>query len=250
MTKRQLTAPDRLQQVTSGWFDWLKSHPRETAIGAGGVVVAAILIGVLLTPSSIRVDPVAGAALGEALALADLPVDATLAAEDADEAFASEEEKLEALVAAFERVRSEHGGPAALSATLSLGDVYARQGKHAEAIAAYDEILQRSRNVGQRVLALEGRAFALEAEGRLGEAAEAYARLAEEAPSFKAQALLGRGRVLANDGKHAEAIAVLEELSTDFGGSAAASEGAKRLEKLRAAAPGVGTESAADAAGD
>lgn len=238
LTKRQLTAPDRLMQTTGGWFEWAKNHPKETLIGAGGLVVAVVIIGVLLTPSQIAVEPKAGQALSEALALLDARIDPEATPEGEERVFASEAARQQALIEALQQVRSAHPkSSSALTATLSLGDAHGRLGQTEEALRAYDEVIAKApKGGGLRTLALEGRAHALAAGGKAEDAVAAWDRLAAEAPAFKAQALLRKGRLLEKQEKKDAAIAAYEQLSTEFGSTAAGSEGGKRLVKLRGGA--------------
>src|SRR5690606_38722307 len=81
MTRRELRSPDKFTRATSGWLARARENPRETAIAVGGLLLVLVIVGFLVDRGGIRVDPVAGGALSEALALVDRPVGEAEAAE-------------------------------------------------------------------------------------------------------------------------------------------------------------------------
>lgn len=233
MTRRELRSPDKFTKTAGNLLSMARQHPRETFIVAGGVVVVLIVLGLLLDAGGIRVDPVAGGKLSEALALLERPVGE---APDGEESFASEEEKRTALVEAFEAIRASHGGsPAALTATLALADVRYAEGRHDEAIALYDAYLEKTKVDHRRTLALEGKALSLEAKGDLDAAAAAFAALAEA--GAEAKGLYGKARLLERQQKWEEARAAWDELKENHGFTPEGQAANQRLARINLAHP-------------
>lgn len=233
MTRRELRSPDKFMTTASEWLAKVRQHPRETLIAAGGLIVALLLLGVILDGGGIKVDPVAGGALSEALALANRPVGE---AAEGGESFASQEERRTALAEAFEAVRREHGNsPSGLTATLGLADVRFAEGKYDEAISLYDAFLAKTKAPHLRVLALEGKALSLEGKGEFEAALAAFDELAKA--GAEAKGVYGKARILERQEKWDEARAAWETLKEEHGLSSEGREASQRLARLGLAHP-------------
>lgn len=232
MTRRQLRAPDKFTQTTTSWLTWAKENPKETGIAIGGAVLALLIVGFLFGGSGeIRVDPKAGGALSEALRLVDREVGEP---KDGEPTFASEEEKREALIAAFTEVRASHGkSPSGLTATLALADLHLRAGNADEALALYDEFLGRAGSKNpMRALALGGKALALEAKGDRDGALGLFDELAVEFPSQAARSLYGKARILETQQKWDEARGAWQALQDEHATTSQGREAGTRLGRL------------------
>lgn len=229
MTRRELRSPDKFTQTTSGWLARARENPRETAIAVGGLLLVLVIVGFLVDRGDIRVDPVAGGALSEALALVDRPVGE---AEDGEEAFASEEERRAKLAEAFEAIRSRHGSsPAGLTATLALADVRYAEGNYDAALSLYEAFLAKAGSGHSlRSLALEGKAVALEAKGDLDGALAAFEALIQAGAEGKG--LYGKARILERQQKWDDARAAWEKLKEEHGLTPEGREANQRLARL------------------
>lgn len=233
MTRRELRTPDKFTETAGGLLAKARQHPKETLIVAGGLVVVLLFIGVLLDRGGIRVDPEAGGALSEAIALLDRPVGE---AEGEDESFANEEERRAALAESFEAIRKEHGdSPAGLTATLGLADVRFAERRYDDAISLYDAFLAKTKADHRRVLALEGKALSLEAKGDIEAAVAAFDALAQA--GAESRGLYGKARLLERQEKWSEARAAWEALKENHGLTAEGREATQRLARLNLAHP-------------
>lgn len=257
MSKRELQSPDKFMTTTKKALDWATSHPRETAIGGGVVVAILVAIG-LISGGDIKVDPAAGAALSNALGLAErevvAPGDEPSAAADGEEAseetFPSETAKQEAIVAALVKVRSDYPGTSsALTAALSLGDAHYKLGNFDEALALYDEYLARApKNGSLRFAALEGRAAVLQAKKDFDGALAAWEELGLQVPGYKARALLGKAILFEGEQRWDDARATYEALKKEFPDSPSARSGSQRLSALDFSHPPKDAPAAEDGA--
>lgn len=239
MSRRELQGPDRFQQEAGGVFDWAQNHPKEVAMGGAGLLVVILAIGLIFGGGgSDRVDNAAGEDFAAALALVDRPVGGT-AAEGQEAPFATEREKQEAVAAAMEKVRSEHGGTStAVAAALPLADARYKLGQYEDALGLYDEYLKKApRDAQLRFLALEGRAQTLEAMGNTDQALQAWDRLASDAPAYADRALYGKGRLLEEQGRTDEARQAYETIRSEHGQGAMARLAAERLAVLETQQP-------------
>ncbi|HLV61050.1 MAG TPA: tetratricopeptide repeat protein [Fredinandcohnia sp.] len=227
MTRRELKAPDKFTVTAGGWLEKARQHPRETLAGIGGLVVVLLVLGALLDSGGIDVDPASGGALSQALAIGERPVGEG----EGEASFATEEERRKAFAEALEAVRRDHPkSPAAVTATLALADLRYAEGRHEEAIALYDAYLARTKEPHRRVLALEGKAMALEAKGDLDAAIAAFDALA--GAGAEAKGLFGKARLLERQGKWSEARAAWTTLKENHGLTYEGREAGQRLARL------------------
>ncbi len=248
LSKRDLQGPDKFQKEATGFFDWMHDHPKEVAIGGGALLVVILIIGLAFGGGERRpAGNEAGSDLSAALELVDRPVGGEAAG--GEQPFASEQAKQQAIVTALTEVRTEHAGSTtATAAALPLGDAKFKLGQYDEALALYDEYLEKADRQAQlRFLALEGRALTLEAQGKLDEATQAWQRFGEEAPSYKDRALYGKGRLLEKQQKWDEARASYQEIQKDFGAGAVARLATERLTQLNRLHPPANPPAAAAA---
>jgi len=233
MTRRELQGPDKFQEEASSVFDWAHDHPREVAVGGVALLAIIVAIGLIFGGDSDGVDSQAGSDLAEALELVDRPVGGE-AAPGGEAPFATEKEKQEAIAAALEKVRSEHAGTStAVAATLPLADARYKLGQYDQALALYEEYLEKAPKDAQlRFLALEGRAQTLQALGRNDEALQAWDRLAAEAPAYEDRALYGKGLLLEELQRWDDARAAYQKVRDEHADGAIARLAAERLGEL------------------
>lgn len=103
------------------------------------------------------------------------------------------------------------------TARLRLAKSYYDAGRYEDALAMYDTCISKGAPVGFAEVAVIGRAICLEALERLDKAAEAYEAFYKGNPShfLVMQAKMGQARVLALQGKKAEAKQMLETLKAE-----------------------------------
>jgi len=236
LTQKELRAPDAFQRVGGEARRWLEVH-RTLALAAALLLVAAAVAAALTSSLSTRSAERAARALGGALKPLDRPVGEGSSGEEA-KPFATETERDQALSAAIDSFRSQYGGTlSASTATLPLGDAQLRLGQPDGALGHFSEFLARapSKQV-LRASALEGEGFAWEAKGQLDRALDAFERLSrEETGGFLAgMGLYHRARILALQGKKAEAAQAYQELVTAQPATAAARMAQDRLSLLAA----------------
>nr|PZM91911.1 MAG: hypothetical protein DIU72_08320 [Pseudomonadota bacterium] len=230
LTRRELRSPDSFTRTAGNWLAWARQNPRETAIAIGGLVLVLLVLGFVVDRGSIRVDPVAGGALSEALALVDRPVGQE--AGEGEESFASEAERRKALAEAFEAIRSNYGrSPAGLTATLALADVRYAEGDYDAALSLYESFLGKaSADHSLRAFALEGKALALEGKGDLVGALVAFEEVAQA--GLQSRALYGKARIYERQQKWDEAREAWTKLKEEHGLTPEGREANRRLARL------------------
>jgi hypothetical protein len=130
--------------------------------------------------------------------------------------FASDEERNQAALEGYRKVAGEHGDSgAAILAKLGEAGVLLEEQKWDESIAAYGQVLESalaSADPDVRARALEGRAFAYEANKQLDEAKGAFEKLGEvPGDGYKALSRYHLARVQLAQGNKAEAIKLFIE---------------------------------------
>lgn len=238
MTRKELKAPDQFQKLGAEAVPFLVQHQKSIVIGVIAVVVVGLGVS-LVHYLGERSEGQASQGLGQALEVVsrEVSVSGTALGEPGGQTpFKSESEKTEATVTSLTAFRAkEPGSRAAATAALPLGDALLRQGKGAEALAAFDEYLKASSQTDPlRPLALEGRGYALESKKDYDAALAAFDQLSRENQNefMKGMGLYHRGRVLLLQNKTDEAAKQFQELQSSAPGTAAARLAAERMSLL------------------
>ncbi|MBL8952338.1 MAG: tetratricopeptide repeat protein [Myxococcaceae bacterium] len=204
-------------------------------------VVAAIIIFVVVAGGVALIQYVnersevrAVTDLGAALKPLSRQVSATPSTEpNAMPVFKTDAEKNEAIIKSLTEFRTQKGNSrASATAALPLGHALLREGKHAEALAAFDDYLKGSpADDPLRPTAIEGKGYALEGKKDLDGALAAFDQLAKEntAEFMKGMGLYHRGRVLLLKGQTDEGVKQLQQIEAAAPGSAAARLAVERL---------------------
>jgi tetratricopeptide (TPR) repeat protein len=235
LSRKDLKAPDKFQEVARKAVDWIGGHKKNArllSILTAAVIVLAIGIGFL---SGARAEK-SGAAAYEVLRAAGAEVSAVPLPGMPGPIYGTDAERQKAVVAEADRVIAEYGSSAGgRLALLMKGDAQLRLQDADGAIASFQKYLAEvSSDDSLRFGALEGLALALEAKGKLDEAATAWERMAREAAPYAGQADLERARVLTAAGKKDEARKLLEGFAERHKGSPLATDAAERLARLGA----------------
>jgi tetratricopeptide (TPR) repeat protein len=233
LTRKDMKEPDKFQQAATQAASWIAARRRHVVVAgavAVGLVVAIAIVSALQTRRAER----AGAAASDLLTVMGGEVSAVPLPGLPGPFFSTEEAKQRAVVAAAEQVLAEHGGtPAAPLAALAAGDAHLRLREWDAAKAAYERFLADApKDDSLRFGALEGIALAEEGKGSLDAAAQAYDRLAREAPAFSDRADLERARVLEQVGKASEAKDLLAAFAEKHKDSQLTAEASERLARL------------------
>jgi tetratricopeptide (TPR) repeat protein len=178
--RKQLKRPDEFQVVAGRVMSWMVAN-RGLVLGVGGAVIAVALIAWGLTAFRSSREAKAGAELAEALELQSRPISGEPSSEPGQQTFASKEEREKAVIAALEKVRSDHGGTtAATTAMAEIGFHKLKSGDAAGAQKDLQDFLQSAaKDHPLRPFAQESLGYALEAQGKLDEARAAFEKLRE-----------------------------------------------------------------------
>lgn len=226
--RKQLKKPDEFQLVAGRAMEWLRTHQKKVAAVGGTIVVAVLLAWGLMLWRSSR-ESKAGAALAEALELQSRPLTAEAPAQPGVESFPSKEERDKVVLAALEKVRSEHRGTTAgLTAQAEIGFRKLKAGDAAGAQKELDEFLKAAgKEHPLRLFAQESLGYAFEGQNKLDEARAAFEKLREvDAPE---RADLHAARLALIQGKP-DAKAQLEKVAKDYAKDPIAQEANLRLE--------------------
>jgi tetratricopeptide (TPR) repeat protein len=232
ISRKDMKEPDKFQHAAEQAAGWVAARKRQAVLVGGGVLALGLLVVAVLAIQSSRAKS-SGAAVSALLttvggAVSSVPLPGT-----PGPFFPTEEARQRAIVGAADQVLAQHGGAGAALAALSKGDAHLRLREWDAAKAAYERYLGAAASDDSlRFGALEGLALAAEGQGNPAAAAEAYARMAKEAPAFADRADLERARVLAGAGKTEEARQVLAAFPEQHKTSPLAPEAAQRLGKL------------------
>jgi tetratricopeptide (TPR) repeat protein len=178
--RKQLKKPDEFQLVAGRAMGWMLAH-RVVVLGAGGAVLAALVIAWGFSAWRSSRQATAGAELAEALELQSRPIAGDGPAQTGQETFPSKEERAKAVLSALEKVRAGHGGTtAAQTALAELGFHRLKSGDAAAAQNDLQEFLARAgRDHPLRPFAQESLGYAFEAQNKLEEARAAFEQLRE-----------------------------------------------------------------------
>ena len=179
LDRKQLKRPDEFQVVAGRAMGWMVAH-KALSLGVAGTILALALVvwGVSFWRNSREAK--AGAELAEALELQSRPVAGEGQAQAVQNAFASAQEKDNALISALEKVRADHGGTtAAQTALAEVGFYKLKSGDAAGAQKDLQDFLDRAGDHPLRPFAQESLGYALEAQKKLDEAKAAFEKLRE-----------------------------------------------------------------------
>lgn len=234
---KALTAPDELQKLGQSTVPFLEQHARSLLYAGGAVLVAFFGWGIFSTISA-RAEAAAASGLGDALKVLEAEVTSTPPADATTPTFKTEAEKDAAVVQKLSAFRAANvGKKAAASAALPLGQALVRTGKPADAVPLFDEFLAGSLPGDPlRLAALEGRGYALEAQGKLDDALVSFQQLTTETKTdfMKGMGQYHRARLLEQKQDLTQAAAVYAELQTSAPESSAARLSRARLSLLEA----------------
>jgi tetratricopeptide (TPR) repeat protein len=232
ITRKDMKEPDRFQQAAGQAANWMSARKQQVRVVAIAAVALIVIVAAILAIQSSRARR-AGAEASELLRTVGGQVAATPLPGDAVPTFPTEEAKQRAIVAAADQVLGSTGGGAAALAALAKGDALYKLREWDAARAAYDRYLGLAdRDDSLRFGALEGLALVAEGQGKLDDAAQAWARVGQEAPAFADRADLERARVLAQAGKADEARQLLARFGEAHKESPLAGEASERLGRL------------------
>ena len=225
---KELRQPDEFQLVGGRALQWILAHQQKIAMAAAGIVLVALAAWGAAVYKSHR-ETKAGESLAEALRIEARPIAGQGLVQPGDETFPNRAERNKAAIAAFEKVRGEHGGSlAAQTATLQLALLKHQSGDGAGAIPLFEQFLKDAGNSHpMRPTALEGLGYAQEAAGKLPEARETFARLKDAGAESRGAYQLARLALV--EGKP-DAKAQLEAVARDHAKDPVAMEANMRLE--------------------
>jgi len=139
--RKQLKRPDEFQVVAGRAMGWVAAHQR-LVLGLAAAVVAVVLTAWGVSAWRGSRESKASAELAEALELLSRPVAGEGQAQPGEQTFPSKEEREKAVVAALEKVRSDHGNTAAGQTALAeLGFHKLKSGDAAAAQKDLEEFL-------------------------------------------------------------------------------------------------------------
>lgn len=182
---QELKKPDELQKLGQQAVPFLELHGKNIVLG----VIAFVAIGggiALVSHIQKRSAEASMYQYGAALKVLGREVNVNPPAEpvkgEDEPPFKSEKEKDEAIITKLTAFRADHKGKkTAASAALPLAQALMRQGKADDALKLAEEFLKESDPADTlRPVALETRGYALEAQGKLDEAAGAFEALSNE----------------------------------------------------------------------
>jgi tetratricopeptide (TPR) repeat protein len=208
ISRKDMKEPDKFQHAAEQAAGWVAARKRQ-AIIAGGAIGIGLLVVVVLVVQSSR-SKSTGAAVSQLLETVGGTVSSVPLPGSPGPFFPTEEARQRAIIGAADQLLAQHSGGAAALAALAKGDAHLRLREWDAAKAAYERYLgAAARDDSLRFGALEGLALVAEGQGNLAAAADAFARMAKEAPAFADRADLERARVLGAAGKTEEARQVL-----------------------------------------
>lgn len=236
LTQKELRAPDAFQRVGGEARHWLEVH-RTLMVWAVVVVVGGAVVVAIASSLSSRGEQRAARALGTALEPLDRPVGEPTPGED-KKPYATQAEKDQALSASLTSFRAGYSGTlSSTTAALPLAAAELRLGQPDGVLAQAADFLARapSKQI-LRASALEAEGLAWEAKGQLDRALDAFERMSrEESGGYLAgMGLYHRARILALQGKKADAAKAYQELVVAQPGTAASRMALDRLSLLAA----------------
>jgi tetratricopeptide (TPR) repeat protein len=233
LTRKDMKEPDKFQQAATQAASWIASRRRYLAF-AGLAAAAAVIVAVIVSAVQERRAESAGAAASDLLQAMGGEISSVPLPGFPGPFYASEEARQKAVVAAADKVLAAHPGTGAANlASLAKGDAHLRLREWDQARAAYERFLAEAPKADSlRFGALEGIALAEEGKGNLDGAAQAYERMAREAPAFGDRADLERALVLGRAGKVQQAKELLAAFPERHKDSQLTPEASQQLARL------------------
>ena len=237
---------DRFRDTTMSFFDrlgdQLEGKGRPILYGLGGLLLAALLIGVYVKWSHRKSDE-ARQALGRAITISTAPVLGSPIAGNNELTFSTEQERAQKAIAEFEKVAAKYGDPYRAQSRYFI----ASNRLTVDRDKGISELAELSKSSNTEVAALSKFALAQakESDGKLDEAAPLYTELAKmNSPTVTPDtANLRLAKVYVKQGKKKEAADVLFSIveasrkakgsdNLPLPSSTAAREAGTELEKL------------------
>lgn len=233
ISRKEMKGPDRFQVAVAQATEAMARHRKVILVGTvAGLVALFAALGVSAAMRSSREK--AGGSLYRALDAADGQISPVPLPGVDRMVFKTDAERQRAVLEAADAVRSRHAGTrAALTAALVAGDAHLSLREWDAASAAFQEYLAAAPGDDPlRFAALQGLARVKEGQGDLPGAAQAWERVALEAPAYRDRAALERARVLARAGQADAARKILEGFPREFKDSPLQGEVQERLARL------------------
>lgn len=238
LSRKEIKAPDAFQKATADLSKGLMENQKAVYI-ALGVIVALVVIFAIASQMGARRTSEGGGALAKALETARRPVAGSMdpSTDPTLPEFSSRNEKYETLVKQLEEVRQQFpDSDAAHSARYYIADAQFQLGNYDAAISNYEGYLASAQQGSPlKVLALEGLGYSYEEKKDYAKAADAFARMKQEAgESYKDRAAYHQARMLELEGKKEEAAAAFQQIKVDFKDSPVTRAAIDRLALLSA----------------
>ena len=215
-TRKELKQPDEFITASTRAWEWVSTNIK--GVVAGAIVCLAIIgIAALWRSAANKSAQVATAQLSRATEIFNQTVAAgapgTPTGADDLPRFSTTTAKLKAAEAEYDKTIKEQSGRIADFARLLRAGVRLDLGQYAAAQKDYNEFLQRAGGAPEafRVAALEGLSYALAAQKQWDQALKALAKLPKK-DQAQYVALYQEGRILAAQGKHAEADKLFQKV--------------------------------------
>lgn len=235
LSRKDMREPDRFQAVANQAASWLSARRKLVALVGGAVVLVLAVAGVVIGVQASRFEA-SGQATSGVLALVAAQVTEAPPAGNTAKTFPTEEAKDRAVIAEADKVLAARGvSPGTLLAVLAKANAHYGLKEWDAAAAQYARFLAEAKpDDSLRFLALENLGLVAEQKGDLAGAAQAFERMAKEAPAYADRADLDRARVLAAAGKAEEARQILTKFGETHPKSLLGREAAQQLQQLGA----------------
>jgi tetratricopeptide (TPR) repeat protein len=233
LSRKDMREPDRFQNVANQAAAWLAARKKLIALVGGAVAVVVIAAGVVSSMQASK-ERETGVVLSKVLKTANAMV--LDVPKPAPGTFKTEEEKQKAVIAEADKLLADHGvSRTTVLAVLAKANAHYALKEWDAASAAYEQFLGgATKEDSLRFLALGNLGMVAEAKGDLAAAAQAFERMAKEAPAYADRADLDRARVLAASGKVDDAKQILTKFAEVHKESPLQREASEQLAKLGA----------------
>ncbi len=233
LSRKDMREPDRFQNVANQAAAWLAARKKLIALAGGAVAVVVIAAGIV---SSLQTSKARETELALAKVLRTANAMVLDVPKPAPGTFKTEAEKQKAVVAEADKLIADRGlNRTTVLAVLAKANAHYALEEWDAAAAAYEQFLKEtSKEDSLRFLALRNLGLVAEAKGDLPASAQAFERMAKDAPAFADRADLDRARVLAAAGKVDEAKQILTKFAEVHKDSPLQREASEQLAKVGA----------------